>query len=473
MTPLENWSFHFQNHPESCALVTPSQHYTRTALLHEAGKRIAHWRAQGLQPGQKILLTGKNRCEYLLAFVAACLGNQEVISVSERATEEELQHVRTLAKPDMEWIHHQDPVLEEAPSAALHFHDIPILFFTSGTTSLPKGVVHRFSKLILNSLAFAQQAKLDATVRMYHVMPTGYMAGLLNTFLSPLAVGGATILGPAFDARSALDFWPQAVSQEVNAMWLSPTMVATLLRTLRDDTIPAWTSQQLRHVFVGTAALHPITRDQFRQRFGVTCLQSYGMTECLFVSVESPQSWEQSLSVGQAIPSVEVRLVRKESEEYPSSECGDLEIRSPFLLEGYVELPKREASVCNPEGWLATGDIATIDATGHIRITGRRKDLIIKGGVNLSPSRIEDALLRIPTIRECAVFGIPDPFWGEVPVACVVPEANAEIVEIELLKVCRNAIGPDHTPTKIHVIAALPRNSNGKVLLNSLREQYA
>lgn len=461
MTPLERLTADFHSRPGAVALVADDVSFTRGELLREAAARAQAWRELGLREGARILLPSKDRVEYLVSFLAASIGGFSIVSVSQKATEEEVRHVRELSRPDLVWDPGSAPAGGESPDRPPAFRDVPVLFFTSGTTSLPKGVRHRFANLVANAEAFNETALLTESVRMLHVMPTGYMAGVLNTFLSPLAAGGCAILGLPFDAASSLSFWTRPRRHGANAVWLSPTMAATLARVLRDDTVPAWTASNLRHVFVGTAALHPSTRERFRAVFGVDCLQSYGMTECMFVSVNPPGSPPDLESVGIPIRGVELATRRDgDPDSYGTESSGDLLVRSPYVMDGY--LGSGEPGEPATE-WLETGDIAEIEPSGHVRITGRRKDLIIRGGLNLSPRRIEDALLSIPGVVESVVTGQPDPFWGEVPIAWIVLEPSAAWDEPAAKEIVRARLGGDSVPARFHRLPALPRNGSGKV----------
>ena len=471
MSALETLRTIFLESPSSPALVTPTEVLDRGELAAQAWSRVDHWRGCGLVEGACILIQGRNRREYLVSILAASLGGFRVASVSERATEQELVHIRGLVHADLEWIDPPADLPVPGEPRDPVFRDVQVSFFTSGTTSLPKGVVHRFATLLENARAFNVAAGLDSGCRMLHVMPAGYMAGLLNTFLSPLVAGGATVLGTAFDARGALTFWDLPMRSEVNAMWLSPTMASALCRLLRDEAVPTWTRRNLRHVFVGTAALHSSTRDEFRARFGVDCLQSYGMTECMFVSVNHPSIANPGNSVGLPLEGVQLRVVRRDGEEYGSPDAGDLEVLSPHLLDGYLAAGATTESPLDAQGWLATGDIAVIEPSGHIQITGRRKDLIIRGGMNLSPKRIEETILQDPRVRECVVIGETDPFWGEVPVACLVVEEGMEANVQELSARCRAALGAEHVPARFHAMDSFPRNANGKIVKHLLSER--
>jgi len=361
------------------------------------------------------------------------------------------------------------PEVEISPEIV--FHNVRVIFFTSGTTSLPKGVCHDFETLLANAEAFNHCAGLEADVRMLHVMPTGYMAGLLNTFLSPIMAGGSVVLSDVFDVRSVLDFWKTAQRNNINAMWLTPTMAATLASLCRGGATPDWTRLNLRYVFVGTAPLHAATRGVFRDRFGVDCLESYGMTECMFVSGNSPAIPNPDHSVGLLLSGVEVEARDSEGAALPAGQEGDLWVHSAYALIGYLDVVSgKPVLATGVDGWLDTGDIGYLGTDGRMTITGRRKDLIIHGGTNVSPKAVEDVLLAFPRVRDAAVVGVPHPYWGEEVLACLILDSGTCLDESALRAHCAARINSDAIPGRFRVFEEFPRSSNGKVQKHRLRD---
>ncbi len=444
--------------------------WTYANLLTEGWRRVRHWQSLGLAPGARILLAPGDRLECLLAVIAGPLGGYELVPVSQKATSLELEHIRRITRPDLEWSAAPPNTSDAVEPPDTIFHNVRVTFFTSGTTSLPKGVCHNFESLLANAEAFNRVAGLDADVRMLHVMPTGYMAGLLNTFLSPLIAGGSVVLGEVFDARSAMGFWNIAQQHQVNALWLSPTMAATLTALSRGDAIPAWTCANVRHVFVGTAPLHPATRSAFRERFGVDCLESYGMTECMFVSVNPPAIQNPNGSVGLLLPGVEGETRTADGTALPAGSEGDLWLRSAYALTGYLDGSTGEPTpAVSVNRWLDTGDIGRLDADGRMTITGRRKDLIIRGGTNVSPKAVEDTLLGFPGVRDAAVVGVPHPYWGEEVVAYLIVEPGVTLDDSALRDYCATRMNADAVPSRCTFLTEFPQSSSGKVQKHLLR----
>jgi len=455
----------FQERKEEIALKYGKQEWSYGELLNEGAKRAHYWKKNGLKKGSRVLLyLPGDRLEYLFAVLAGVIGDYEIVTVSQKAVPSELTYIRNVVEPALEWNGVPTDSFEPVNPTDTFIKNIQIIFFTSGTTGKPKGVCHDFEKLLANAMAFNDLSGVDENTCMLHVMPTGYMAGLLNTFLSPLLAGGIVVLGELFDVKTALQFWNYPMEHHVNSIWLTPSMVATLVPLCRDSEIPEWTRNNLRHIFIGTAPLHKITRDYFRERFGVDCLESYGMTECMFISVNSSNSLDQDSTVGHPLKGVELEI--RNGKQISDSNCieGNIWIHSQFALTGYIEKAgDKQESQSEKSGWMDTGDIGYIDASGRIVITGRSKDIIIHGGINVSPRQVEEVLLSYSEVKEAAVIGSPHTFWGEEVEAYVITESGKNIDIDKLGNFCRDRLNVDAVPSRYVVVKEFPRTSNGKV----------
>jgi long-chain acyl-CoA synthetase len=462
----------FDHRADSLALACGESTWKYAALAIAARRRAADWLRQGARPGDRVLVLPGDRAECLIAVLAAAVGRFDVVSPSQRATAAEIDAIRETTRPTLTWPDQDARVADEADAVSVPggFGNVRIVFFTSGSTTRPKGVCHDFESLLANADAFNRRAGVADDVRMLHVMPIGYMAGLLNTFLSPLMAGGAAIVGDAFSARTALQFWTLARHHSVNAVWLSPTMAATVTQLCRGEEIPAWARRHLRHVFVGTAPLHPTTRRAFHERLGVDCLESYGMTECMFAAVNPPDIPNPRDTVGLLLDGVEAQARDADGRPLTPGDEGPLWIRSRFTMQGYLDgdwdhlvLP------LDPDGWLDTGDIGIVDADGRLTITGRLKDLIIRGGINVSPKAVEDVILAFPGVGDAAVVGVAHPFWGEEVVACVIASGAASADVAALAAHCTKHLPADAVPTRFIPLTEFPRAGNGKIQKHLLR----
>lgn len=452
------------------ALVTDERRFSY-AELHAQAAGIAAWlREQGCQPGDSIGLRLPNGWPFACSYLACLLGGFRFIPINPELPADDQAYIAARTAPRL--------VLDDAaalaaiaplPSNTSAFASAPpppgAVFFTSGTTGRPKGVCHSLDALIGNVVAFNQAMGLAEHTRQYHVLPMAYMAGCLNTLLSPWMAGGTVLLGPRFKPAEALNFWQRPLAWGSNAIWLTPTLAATLVRLSRDKAQAAQVGTQFEHIFCGTAPLPQATRRGFLATFGAPLQESYGMSEVLLVAAQTRAQGMDQLGVGAPLPGVDIRW-----RHAPDFKADELMVHTPWTLLGYL-LEDGEGSPLI-DGGMPSGDVAELGPQG-LAITGRLKDLIIRGGLNVSPVAVENVMLREPGIREVAVVGVPDDFWGERIVACLVTDAGADTKALHaaLHQRCMKELGDGMRPDGYHWIAALPRNATGKIQKHVLRDQ--
>jgi long-chain acyl-CoA synthetase len=318
---------------------------------------------------------------------------------------------------------------------------IRLSFETSGTTGEPKTVTHSLDAMMANAAAFNEAVGLGPETRMYHCLPTTHMAGFLNTVLCPTLAGGTVVWGQTFSAHTAAGFWLGVNETCANAVWVTPTIVAMLLRLNRVGRgISRSLASGLEHVFCGTAPLHLTLRQQWLEAFGVPLQESYGTSEHMLVSVQSKEDALTEYNVGRLLPGVTVEF---------SASCEILVNGSPTGDQG---------------GRLG----------GKLTITGRLKDLIIRGGFNVSPAQIEEVVRSAPDAVDAAAVGEKDDFWGEKIV--VFAESNqkyAKLAQAQIVAHCRMNLPQSHWPDRIEIVDKLPRNEMGKVRKGELLSMLA
>jgi len=432
---------------------------------------------RGLRPGDRLAVAMPNGSDFIVAFFAALVAGYPVVFVNDTLSADDADYILRVTAPRLvlrSLADGVDAALE--PTAAPGRRDDGDvdrlgIFFTSGTTSRPKGVCHRVVSVLANAAAFNRHVGLSEDTRMLHVMPMGYMAGVLNTLLCPLMAGGTVVVGKRFSAAHALGFWRPAREHGANAVWLSPTMAALLTRLNRGEEIPRWSAANLRHVFVGTAPLLSSVQRSFESTFGVRCLESYGLSESMLVAGNALTSPSVLGSVGTVLDGVEVVTRDGAGQALPPGTDGRLFVKTGMQMEGYLDPSSGTVAPTGGDGWFDTGDMGHLDERGYLFITGRTKDLIIHGGVNVSPRAVEDVVSSHPDVAEVAVVGRPDPFWGESVVAHVVPTPGATCHPSTIIEYCKSRLGSDAVPSFVVVRDSLPRSSTGKVAKNRLEEQ--
>ena len=366
-----------------------------------------------------------------------------------------------LAEPPADW----------SPFEGVTPNDLFAINFTSGTTSVPKGVAHRIGGLLNNAVAFNEAMSFGPDSRFLHVFPMAYMAGFLNTLLSPFMAGASVVLAGRFGAQHALKFWDPVRRYGVNTLWLAPTMLATLLHLDRDPSAPDYCRTRLRHVCVGTAPLPLAIKDAFERKYGTELLESYGLSELLFVSTNSRHAPRHDGSVGRPLPGVEIQIGNEHGENAALGADGDVRIKSAYCMVGYLDSDTSQPDALRDD-WFPTGDIGHLSADGDLYITGRAKDLIIRGGVNVSPRAIEDALLEHAAVAEAAVIGLPHEFYGEEIVAVLKLKAGhaLPIIALSLEAFCKERLAVASRPDRFVEVTAFPVSISGKIQKAKLRQ---
>jgi long-chain acyl-CoA synthetase len=294
------------------------------------------------------------------------------------------------------------------------------------------------------------------------------MAGFLNTILSPFVAGGTVIIGPRFTAETGLDFWKRPLSEKANTIWITPSIALALARLTRDRETARGVAAQFSTILCGTSPLHPNIRKIFDEQFGAPLQESYGTSELLLVSAQNrTQASLLNMDVGSVLPELEIA--------FRSDVDGrnELMIRSPFAMLGYLT-EDGLVLASDADGFLPTGDAGRLD-DGILRITGRIKDLIIRGGINISPRTVEDVLSDLPGIEDVAVIGIPHQFWGEKLVVCV--QVSADVDQRTLTGAvrqrCRERLARSCQPDQIALLPKFPRSVTGKVQKHILQRELA
>jgi len=358
------------------------------------------------------------------------------------------------------------------PLADVRHDDVFSVNFTSGTTSMPKGVVHRIDSLFGNAAAFNEDYGISREHRFLHVLPMAYMAGFLNTLICPFITGASVVLARQFDAQSAFRFWEPVIQHQANTFWLTPTMLSVLFRIDRNKDGVDYCQRHVKKIFVGTAPLPLKVKDDFEKKYGIEVFESYGLSELLFISANSEIHRRKEGSVGRILKGVEIRVCNEDNVLLPSGESGEIWVQTPYMTTGYLDHQTGEVMPLDRNSWFPTGDIGYCDADGDLFITGRKKDLIIRGGFNISPRGVEDIILRHPSVEQVAVVGLPHELQGE-EVAAVIRFKTGHNLELErdsLDKLCRQELSPHSAPTKYLSIDEFPLNSSGKIQKNKLRE---
>jgi malonyl-CoA/methylmalonyl-CoA synthetase len=340
-----------------------------------------------------------------------------------------------------------------------------ILAYTSGTTGRSKGAMLTHGALAANSAAVCAAWGWTAGDRLLLVLPLFHIHGLGVGVHGTLTAGASLTLRPRFDPAETI---AEFAAGRCSMFFGVPTIYTRLIQEAggRRQAVAG-----VRLFVSGSAPLSPQTFADFAAAFGQPILERYGMTET-GMNLTNPAVGERRPgTVGGPFPGQEARVVDlHERTPLPDGEIGEIQVRGPHVFAGYWRNPTATAEVLAPDGWFSTGDLGWRSADGYYTITGRARELIISGGYNIYPREVEELLLGHAGVAECAVFGAPDPDFGERVVAAVVPSnPAAPPTPAELDNFCREGLAAYKRPREFHFVASLPRNAMGKVQKHELR----
>lgn len=341
---------------------------------------------------------------------------------------------------------------------------LALLMYTSGTTGRPKGVMLTHANLAANATAISRQHRLANSDRVSAVLPLYHINAFAVTMLAPLAHGGSLVMPPKF---SVAGFWNLAIDHRCTWINVVPTMISYLLEAeapARDQLTG------IRFCRSASAALPPEHHRAFEAKFGIDIIETMGLNETVAPAFSNPieRALRKIGSVGQ--PSgCEARVVDSTGVPVDDGQIGEIVIRGPQVTSGYYKNPEATAAAFFGD-WFRSGDLGYRDADGFYFVTGRIKELIIKGGENIAPREIDEALLRHPAVLDAAVVGIPDRHYGQDIMACVIVRAGQTCSEDELRDFCNRELGRYKTPRVIRFVDDLPRGPSGKVQRLKLAE---
>ena len=340
--------------------------------------------------------------------------------------------------------------------------------YTSGTTGFPKGAVLSHGGLVNNARLYCQRKQVGPHSVWANFMPLFHTAGCATGVLGCLQAACTMLLIKRFDAGV---FARLIEEQGVTTCFAVPTMLFNLLESLERE--PRDMSS-LEVITTGGAPVPPDLVRRVRDRLGCHLLSAFGQTEhCPMICLNPVEATVEQIveTAGQPLPQTEVSIRSPEDNRVMDiGEVGEICARSYAVMIGYNDNPEATANAIDADGWLHTGDLGTMDAEGFVRVTGRVKDMIIRGGENHFPAEIEAVLVEHPAVSQVAVVGLPDEKWGEVIAAFIVSDA---VPEPDVLRAhCRDHLSPQKTPTVWVRVPEFPLTGSGKVQKFAIRDQF-
>jgi fatty-acyl-CoA synthase len=486
--------------PDHLALVDAERSLDYRALHERTGRCAALLAARGVGEGDRVALLLGNRTAYLeLLFAAARLG-AIAVPLNARLTAPELRGLLGDCTPAL-LVHEQsldalardaagaralprlacsDPYEAELAAHAPHEAILPvspehplILLYTSGTTGEPKGALLPHRKTLYNCLNAELFFGLRREDRVLVSLPLFHSFGLSILSLPTLYAGGAVFIEPRFDAART---WQRIAADRITFLGAVPTQLAALLAEL-EVRGPAPAPPNLRFLF-GAGAAVPVEQIRGFEARGIILKQGFGQTETsILCCLDAGDAIRKAGSVGRPVFHAELRVVTQPTidsavEQWRDAEIGEpgeIVVRGPITMLGYWNKPDATAATLRGE-WLRTGDIATRDDEGFLTLVGRARDMYISGGENVYPAEVEAAYAQHPDVREIAVVGVPDPRWGEVGRAFVVPHDGCSLDGEALRAWGAERLARFKLPRDFVSLPSLPRTETGKVQKHRLAD---
>ena len=486
--------------PQKPAILWDSNALTYRALDDAANRLANALIAHGIAKGTKVGIISRNRTEYGIAFFGVARSGAVLVNVSVLYAPDELVYV--LDKADIELLFYEDlfaekidavrdrlPKLQktvrissdnsdefthfyesspaDVPAVDIHEDDPFCMTYTGGTTSRPKGVLVSHRNRAVTAHTVMVEEAIDERDVVGIATPMFHVAALNIMFQPAILAGATTTLLSKWDPG---DFGDMAQRTRMTAAFMVPTQVSMLVSDPQFDAAKFSSWRKLS--FAGAPMPDWVQHKMFEVLPDVKMTQIYGQSEMGVLT--SLRHWylpEKLGSVGRQAYNVDVAVIDPDGHPVAPGEIGEIVSRGDNVMLEYYDEPEQTAAFWR-HGWAHTDDVGTIDEDGFITLVDRAKDMIISGGENVYPKEIENAIYDHEAVAECAVFGIPDDKWGEVPAAYVCLKDNAELSEQDLVAHCAALLAQFKRPRIVKFVDEFPKTPIGKIQKNILREPY-
>jgi long-chain acyl-CoA synthetase len=494
--------FHRRERGEKVALRFPPDGVMTYAALEEAARRFsAFLKLRGVGPGERVAILLPNVPEFVIAYFGAISAAAVAVPVNYRLSPSEIGYILTdcsvtalvttgeqfakvFPRKDCagisNWV-----LIDGEEKGAVSFReamdreafpapeesapdDVAVLLYTSGTTGFPKGAMISHRNTLFNvdscraTLGYREEDTGLINLPLFHV------TALDSQLVALFACGASVVLQREYNTGEMLALISR---YRVTALFFVPAIYKLI--TLRDD-LDIYDLSSVRIAAYGGAPMDPETIRAIHRILPAELFNCYGLTECSSLGTVLPSrlALSRSDSVGLPVPGTQAQIRAPGGEALPSGEVGELFLKGPHIVQGYYGAPDKSREAIR-DGWLKTGDIARIDRDGLVTILDRAKDMINRGGEKVYGLEVENVIYAVPGVAEAAVFGVPHPIFGEVPVATVVPMAGT-VLDPETIKArCRDRLADYKVPVEVQFAGQLPRNPGGKVLKQRLKDQWA
>lgn len=482
---IRDWLDHRAEHSadETSHFFTADNSQITWKDLRNAAKVTAEYLTElGIKKGESVCICQPNSYDAIITLFGVLYGGFRATALNLAAGPAALGHAISHSKTNLVIVdpsqqHVLDAALQETsatpkqinpsditPVSLVELHSITandnaLLMYTSGTTGLPKGVVHTHSSLLAGGWTTAVAHKLTQDDRALCVLPFFHINGLCVTLIAPLVSGGSSVVCTRF---SNSRFWNDCDTYEVTWFSLVPTIISHLLHG--EATPSSKTMHNVRFARSASAPLAEETQRAFEDRFDIPIVETMGLTETAaqILSNPLPPGVRKIGSPGKAFGN-KVSIIDDAGNHLAANETGEVAIKGPNVMALYLDNPTATNDTFTSDGWLRTGDLGHCDADGYYFITGRSKELIIKGGENIAPREIDEALYTHKDVVEAAAFATPCPTYGQRVEAAVTLSKGSTASGDELLTLCQKKLGTFKSPDNIYILNELPKGASGKI----------
>ncbi|MEL4026241.1 long-chain fatty acid--CoA ligase [Lysinibacillus endophyticus] len=484
---------HAMSNPDSPAVQFEEQCWTYSELYKNAQKIASYLLQQGYKEGDIVAQFMGNSHYFLAVYYGIQLAGLTCMPVNTKLAPPEVEYIFSHSEAKVlfydekiqQTIENSKHPFEEKISVGqvneilsrngeyvklptLKTNDTAVVMYTSGTTGKPKGVMLTHQNIFETAEIWSSSMKMNRNDRMYICTPLFHCAGSHVFAVPTMYKGGAVIIEEAFSPDRTLK---NLLDTKATIFFGVPAMYTILLNK---PELKNYQFEHLRLFCYGAAPMPYELVKQLKDSFPNVKVQNlYGQTEN--TPAASSLTDEHALtkigSVGRPLERTEIKLVDAFGEEVPIGEVGEICVKGPQVMKGYLRNPEETARTVQ-NGWLYSGDLGRFDEEGFLYIVDRKKDMINRGGENIYPVEVEEVLYQIPQILEAAVVGVPHEVYGEVPKAFVVIKNGEAISEKEILEYCQTQLAKYKVPQEVEFIEQLPRNASGKVLKHTLRSNF-
>jgi fatty-acyl-CoA synthase len=516
LTPLRFLRYAEQQYLARTAVVCNQDRFTYAQFAERVGRLAGTLLHVGVHPGDRVAFLSANCHRLLEAYYGVLEAGAVLLPLNIRLAPEELAYIlndsgatilfvekqflglvesfrKTLSSlktfiqlegaPEAPWLSPQNyetllgaATPHRANIASVDENSLAELFYTSGTSANPKGVMLTHRNIYLHALNVCMGFQIENGAVELHTIPLFHANGWgVAHFLTLL--GGKHVMIQRFETKEVFRL---IETESVHSCSLVPIMATALVNCPERHN---YNLSTLRRIVIGGAASSPTLIREVEEELGCECFSGYGLTETSPSLSISPMKrglgWEgekrylgQSMT-GYAFPGSELRVVDANDDDVPrdGQSIGEIVARSDGVMEGYWRQPAASEEALRG-GWFHTGDMATWNEDGYLLIVDRKKDIIVSGGENISSLEVEKAILAHPAVLEAGVIPVPDERWGEVPLALVILKPNAKATQAALLDFCRSRIAHYKCPRSVEFVDSLPKTATGKILKKDLRKKY-